>query len=167
MNVTINNQCSNIDLTSPVHFIKDTTCHGHFPQQVGSKSEMKVNFKIGMSGDAFGGALLYHLQRNVDTSISTQLLVIWKFRINKLYSHTWLIEHESTLIWSEDMLERLYDVYNSQIDTEFIFGAGKWMLDDKTELQTKCKSLYNDDFEMNITISEEKKLDLSNETTMG
>jgi hypothetical protein len=34
MNVTVNNQCSNIELVSPVHFIKNAIYHVQFPQRV-------------------------------------------------------------------------------------------------------------------------------------
>jgi hypothetical protein len=99
MNMIIKNQCTDIELASPVHFIKNATRHIPFPQQVNSKSEMKVNFKTGIYRNTFGGVLLYHLQRkksdvfddrpniDKDTSISTQLLVIWEFRIDRFYSH--------------------------------------------------------------------------------
>jgi hypothetical protein len=157
MFVTIDNQCTNIELTSPAHFIKVATCHGHFPQ-VNPKSSMKVNLKIDASKDTFGGALLYHLQRKMDTSMSTQLLIIWEFRIDRFYSHTWLIEHGSAFIWNEDMLKRLYDKYDSQHDTDIILNTEKWLLDDNTKIEIVCKALSEGDFEMNIIISEEKDL---------
>jgi hypothetical protein len=156
--VIINNQCPNIGLKSPVYFIKDAICHGYLHQQVDFKSEMKVSLKIGMIKDTFGGALLYRLQQKVNTLISTQLLVIWEFKINKLYSYAWLIEHENTLVWDKDKLKMLYDVYNNQDDTESIFNAGRWMLDDNTKLKTECKASYEGYFRMNIIISEEKYL---------
>jgi hypothetical protein len=167
MDITIDSRCSNVELTSPVHFIKDIACHIHFPQKVDSKSRIEINFKTGLGGDTSGGALLYHLQRKAsgksddrsdkskDTSISTQLLVIWEFRIDRFYSHVWLIEHESTLIWSEDKLKRLYDVYKSQYDTDIIFNPGKWMLDDNTRLQIMCE-ISHGGFEMEVIISEER-----------
>jgi hypothetical protein len=158
VDVTINNQCSNIELTYPIHFIKDVICYGHFPQQVNSKNEMKINFKIGMVKSMFSGILLCHLQRKVDTSISTLLLVTWKFRIDTLYSHTYLIEHEGILTWNEDMLKNLYDAYNSQDDTELILNEGRWMLDNNTKLKIECEASYKGDFEMNVTISEEDNL---------
>jgi hypothetical protein len=121
MNVTISNQCSSIELTSSTHLAKNATCYIQFPRQVDFRSKMKINFKIDMYQSIFDGILLCHLQRkendesnNItakDTAISTQLLVIWEFRIDRLYSYAWLIEHESTLIWSEDRLKKLYDEY--------------------------------------------------------
>jgi hypothetical protein len=165
MNVIINNRCPNIELTSPLHFTKDATCHAHLPQQIDSKNRMKINFKAGVDRDTFGGALLYYLRKKEndesdhrsdnDISLFTQLLMIWEFRIDRLYSHAWLIEHESTLIWSEDMLKRLYEVYNGQCDADI--NAGSWLLDDSTKLQTMCE-ISHGGFEMKVTISEEKCL---------
>jgi hypothetical protein len=170
VNVTIDNQCANIELTSQVYFTKDTTCHEHLPQKMDSKNIMRATFKTSAERDTFGGILLYHLQRNgnsesdqrsnadKDASISTQLLVMWEFRIDNLYSHVWLIEHESVLTWGEDKLERIYDVYDSLYDTDIIFNTGRWLLEDDTKLQAVCETSDEGRFEINITISEEKDL---------
>jgi hypothetical protein len=131
MNVTINNQCSNIALTSPVYFIGDAACHIPFPQQTDCMSDMEISFRTDIYQGTFGGALSYHLQRkrnnesgnraDKNTAISAQLLVIWKFRIDRLYAHACLIEHESVLTWDKDMLKRLYDEYDRQHNTDIIF----------------------------------------------
>jgi hypothetical protein len=168
MEVTIDNQCSNIELTPPTHLTKNTTCYIQFPQQMDSKNRVEIDFKTYMYRNIFGGVLLYHLQRkgnseygnradiDKDASISTQLLAIWEFRIDRFYSHAYLIEHESTLVWNEDMLKRFYDKYDNQNDTDIIFNTGKWLLDDDTKLKIVCKASYRRSFEMDITISEEK-----------
>jgi hypothetical protein len=127
-------------------------CHIQFLQQVNSKSIMKVNFLTGIGRDIFGGALLYHLRRKGNASLSSRLLVIWGYKSDKVYLHALLIEHESIFTWNEDRLKRLHDVYNSQSD----LCSGRWKLDDGTKLKTVCGTLYKDDFEMNIIISEEK-----------
>jgi hypothetical protein len=149
MDMTIDCQCADIKLTSPVYFIKDASCHVQFPQQVNSKSIMKINFITGADKDTFGGALLYRLQRKKKTSISTQLLVIWGYDSIGPYSYTLVIEHESTLVWNEDKLKRLYDVYNSQ--HRVYFNSEKWLLDGNTRLNTYCRTLHGG-FEMDISI---------------
>jgi hypothetical protein len=167
VDIAINNQCSNIELIYPVHFIKDATCHIEFPQKVNFKSVMRVNFKTGMSIDTFGGVLLYHLQRkknnesdnqsntDKDASICTQLLMIWGCKPDLLYSSALLIEHESTFNWDKDKLERLYDVYDSQYNIWSTINLGEWLLDDNTILKTVRESSHGD-FEMEVVISEEK-----------
>jgi hypothetical protein len=114
---------------------------------------MKVTFITGINRDTFGGALLYYLQQKGNSSISTQLLVIWGYKFNMLYSHTLPIEHESTLVWSEDKLKRLYDVYNSQRRVHSIIG--EHLLNNNTNLKTECKPSYGG-FEMNVIICEER-----------
>jgi hypothetical protein len=158
IDMTINNQCSDIKLISPVYFNKDTTYHIQFPQQVNSNSIMKANFITGMDENTFGGALLYRLQRSVDTSISTQILIIWKYRSYEPYSDVWLIEHESTLIWDEYKLRRLYNIYNSQYEVYTTTHQGEWLLDNNTELKTKCKTSYERDLKVDIIISKGEHL---------
>jgi hypothetical protein len=159
--MTIDNQCTSIKLTSLVYFSKDEICPVLFPQQVNSMSIMKANFKTGINQNTFDGALLYHLQDKVDVSICTQLLIIWGYKSNRPYSHTLLIEHDSTLVWNRYKLKRLYDVYHSQCD---VFSnieqwlndnTSRWSLNHNTSLRTGCKSLHGG-FKMNITISEGK-----------
>jgi hypothetical protein len=157
MNVNINNQCSNIILTSLVYFIKDTTCYIQFPRQVNSKSIMKVNFITGLGRQTFGGALLYHLQGKEGVLTSTQLLVIWGYRFDWIYSHALLIEHESTFVWNEDKLERLYNAYNSQYEVYTTIFREEWLLDDNTILKTACESSYRG-FETEVIISEDEYL---------
>jgi hypothetical protein len=153
MNMTIHNQCSNIELVSPVYFIKDLARNIQFPQQVNSKSMMKTNFITSADQNTFGGALLYHLRRKEDASISAQLLVIWGRRSDKFYLHMCLIEHESAPTWSKNKLEKLYNIYNSQCNIGF--NTGKWWFNDNTKLKTNWKSSLGG-FEMEIIISEEK-----------
>jgi hypothetical protein len=171
MDVTINKQCTNVELTSPVYFTKDTTSHVHLPQQVDSNHIMKANFVTGMDQNTFGGALLYHLQRkknnesdnrpNTDdnASISTQLLVIWGRKSDGLYLHVYLIEHDIALVWNEDNLERLYQVYDSQYKERCtIIWEKDWLLDNNIMLKIERESSYEGDFEMKIVISEEEHL---------
>jgi hypothetical protein len=165
--VTIDSQCYNIELTSPVYFIKDATCHIQFPQRVNSESIMKFNFKTSIDRETFGGVLVYHLQRkkndkfkgrsNTDknTSTSIQLLVIWGYKSHKPYSHAWLIEHERTLVWSKDKLKRLWHVYHSQDSMELVSNRKKWLLNDNMRLKTEYETSYGG-FEMKIIISEER-----------
>jgi hypothetical protein len=157
MNVTINNQCTNIELTSLIYFTKDATRFMQFPQQVNANSIMKANFITGTDRNTFGGALLYHLRWKKDASIIAQLLVIWRCGFDRPYSHAWLIEHDITLDWNEDMLKRLYHVYDSQHEAYSTGCRGKWLLNDNAKLKTVCKTSYSV-FEINVTISEENYL---------
>jgi hypothetical protein len=153
IDVTINNQCTDIELASSAYFTKDATCHMHLPQKVDSNHIMKANFMTGIDRDTFGGVLLYHLQRKENASVSTQLLMIWGYKSYGFYFHTLLIEHESALVWSKDRLKRLYDLYNSQYDIKS--SVKIWLLNDNTELKTVCETSHGG-FEVELIISEEK-----------
>jgi hypothetical protein len=167
MDVTINNQCTNIELVSPECFIKDTTYNIHILQKVDSKSKMKLNFRIDMNGDTLGGVLLYHLQgrkndeydsrSDKNTSASTQLLVIWRIRIDRFYLHALLIKHESTHVWNEHKLERLFHVYDNQYNLYSRDNPSDWLLDDSTVLNVECESSHRG-FEMEVIISEERSM---------
>jgi hypothetical protein len=149
--LTVDNRCTNIELTSPVHFIKDATCYIQFPQQVESNRTMKADFATGVDKNTFGGALLYRLKRKEDAPISTQLLMIWGYDYIRMYSHIWLIEHEGTLVWNEDKLKRLYNVYNSQHSGKPDMEA--WLLHDNIKLRTYFASL-DGGCRMRVIISE-------------
>jgi hypothetical protein len=120
---------------------------------------MKANFRTGIGQGMFGGALLYHLQGEEGTSISTQLLVIWGYNSDGIYLHVWLIEHESTLIWGEDELKKLYHVYNSRYDPILSTSYKEWLLDNNTMLEI-VRILSHGGFKMEIIISEKRQLSL-------
>jgi hypothetical protein len=149
MNVTIKNQCTDIKLVSPVYFTKDATHHIQVPQQVNIHRIMKTNFTTGTDQNTFGGALLYRLQEHISTI--TQLLVIWGYESDRIYSHTWLIEHESTLAWDKDKLKRLYHAYNSQYDGRF--NTEEWIMNHSEKLKI-ISELSHGGFEVEIIISE-------------
>jgi hypothetical protein len=163
--VIIDNRCTNIELVSPVYFTKDTTCHIQFPQQVNTNHIIQANFITGVDRDIFGGILLYRLQRKRDdesdgrydkdksTPMSTQLLVIWRYGIDKFYPGVWLIEHESTFAWDKDKLKRLYNVYGSQYYD--YSNMEIWLLYDNIKLKTVYETSHGG-LEMKVIISEDE-----------
>jgi hypothetical protein len=154
IDMTINNQCSSIELASPVYFVEDETYHISFPQQVSFKSIMKASFGTSMNGGTFGGVLLYRLQRKEDTSTSIQLLVIWRYKSDGLYSHTLLIEHESTLVWDKDKLKMLYDGYYSQHEAYYNINTRECLLDNNTKLKLDLEP-SSENFKIGVIISED------------
>jgi hypothetical protein len=163
MDVTINNRCANIELTSPVWLIKDATCPIQFPQQVESNRIMKTNFATGIDRDTFGGAFLYRLQRekNVgsdkDISTSTQLLVIWGYKFGQPHSYVCLIEHESTLPWNEDELEKLCAMHDNRYEACSNIYCNGWLLNDNTVVEIMFEPSH-EGFEIDIIISEGENL---------
>jgi hypothetical protein len=151
MDVTIENCCSNVELTSPAHFIRDKTCHMQFPQKVNPKSKIRARFMTGVGRDTFGGVLLYHLQRKENISTSAQLLVIWGYEDARRYLDVHIIEHENT--FDNDELKKLYDVYENRYETKSDLKA--WLLNDNTIVKT-LSQISQVDFEMKFFIYEGK-----------
>jgi hypothetical protein len=149
--VIIKNEFTNIELTSPVYFVKDTTCHIQLPQQVSPKSTVKTNFITGMDQDTLGGALLYHLKKE-DASISAQLLVIWGCDYG-YYSDSWIIDHGSAFVWNEDKLKKLYEAYEI---LGLYISPEHYLLNDDTRLEVTCHQSYEFS-QIEVTISEEEE----------
>jgi hypothetical protein len=111
--------------------------------------------------ETFGGALLYHLQRkdsneyDEDTSVSTQLLVLWRCKLGSFYSFATPIEHENTLIWNKNKLEEFYYIYDCKYNITPNYNCKICLLNDKTTLKVRCRRSHGG-FKMNIIISEEK-----------
>jgi hypothetical protein len=91
------------------------------------------------------------MQWQGDASTSAQLLVIWGCQSRRIYSQAYIIEHETTLDWNENNLERFYNVCNCQENIGF--GVDDCLLDYDTILKISFMSSRNG-FEMNIIISE-------------
>jgi hypothetical protein len=126
-----------------------------FSQKVNPKNIMKANFKNRIGQNTFGGALLYRLQEKEDTSTINQLLVIWGYDPEGgLYLNAYLIEHDIIVIWNEDELKRLHDVYSSQYKAYIaLIWEVYWLLDDNMKLKIERK-MSRGGLEMNITISD-------------
>jgi hypothetical protein len=102
--VTIRNQCSNIELGSPVYFSNGIVCPRLSDQQINIRVKMSACFKINATQDEFEGVLLFKLRRysssqhNTDTSTTETtesetthiyMLVAWKVKkvqIFRIYS---------------------------------------------------------------------------------
>jgi hypothetical protein len=106
--MTIHNQCSNIELVSPVYFGNGTIYPKLTNQQIDIGTAMNASFEIYATQDNFERALLYKLQRysgsqyNMDTSIAetnkneakcAQMLVAWKVEDSRLFAYVVLVEN--------------------------------------------------------------------------
>jgi hypothetical protein len=114
---------------------------------------MKANFITGIDRSTFGGALLYRLQGEEGTSIGIQLLVIWGYNSDGIYSHTWFIECESTFSWDKDKLARLYDAYSSRYEAYSANSKEDWSPSDNMMLEIVCET-SNRDSKIEVIISE-------------
>jgi hypothetical protein len=114
------------------------------------------------------GALIYRLQRKqlhdstmIDKSASNvaNLLVIWEIsRSKKLYADVLLVEHDKEFVWNDEGLLdlRLENFERFRLYTDS--ATETWSLDDNMTLMTTFR-IINEDFILDITISEVEKND--------
>jgi hypothetical protein len=167
--ILVHNQCLYFELVSPVYFGDNVIWHIPPDQKVCANDVTKASFGKDAAKSEFTSVLIYKLQRKKhlesndqsnedsmftkDTLTGFQLVVIWRYNSDRIYSHAWLIEHDNTFIWNEDKLERLYDVYNNQYNASSSMGG--WLLDDDTVLKVGCETAYRS-FGTKVVISEGK-----------
>jgi hypothetical protein len=172
--VTIHNQCLNIKLISPVYFGNGAVCPKLTDQQIDIGTAVNASFEINVTQDEFQGALLYKLQRNVESddqhdmdTLPTetnenetkciQLFVAWKVKDFKPFLYAVLIEHAKELTWDEDKLRKLYNKNHNRLKEYNSAISDIWLMDDNMILETssEVRSLERN-FELSISISEEK-----------
>jgi hypothetical protein len=161
--LNIHNQCSNVDLVSPIYFISDDLERHRPPDyEVYAGSATRFGFVIKLSHGT-GGALIYRLQRrqphestkaDKDTSGATHLLVVWEiYKFMQLYTDVLLVEHEKGFDWNKDNLKELEHRNINRFRLSPGFATETWLLDDNTALMTTF-NIMNKDHILNITISE-------------
>jgi hypothetical protein len=168
--VTIHNQCSNIELVSPIYFGNGAVCPKLSGQQINISTEMKTNFKINASQDDFEGAFLFRLKRhaesdeqcNINTSTTENeaaciyMLVAWKTKDSKPFLYVALVEHTKTSIWDEDKLKEIYNKNRSWLKKYYSTTSDTWFVNDHMALKTTFKVRgLKENFELSISISEE------------
>jgi hypothetical protein len=126
LNITIHNQYSNLELTSPVYFSNSTVCYVSPSQQANNENTLEASFGID-SEEISEGALLYRLQRKHATITDNQpssnatsikdiatnmyILVAWEIRDYDDRFYVCLIEFIDDFSWDGDKLWTLYRKY--------------------------------------------------------
>jgi hypothetical protein len=175
--VTIHNPCSNIELVSPVYFGNGAVCPKLSEQQIDIGTEMNASFEIYATQDEFEGALLYKLQKyvesdnrcNMDTlametdkneAKCVQLLVAWKVKDSKPFLYVVLVEHVKEFTWDEDALRKLYNKNHNRLKEYDDTESDKWLMDNNMVLKISFKLRGSKgNFELSISISEEERND--------
>jgi hypothetical protein len=168
--VSIHNQCSDFELTSPAHLGHDAILIRYPDQKVNANTMTKVSLGKEIFKDDFSGVLIYKLHRkenheyNADNAFtedmptSLQLLVIWKLNEEHRFCVlTLLIKHSSTITWNEDTLEKLYSMHLDLCRNDDII-EDTWILDDAKVLMTTSK-WKEDSCVFEIAMSEETRKD--------
>jgi hypothetical protein len=175
--VNIFNLCLNTKLISPVYFGNGAICPKLSNQQIDISTAMKACFEINATQDDFEGALLLKLQKYVGSNdqcnmntLATetnkseekcvQMLVAWKVEDSKHFLHVVLIEHAKEFNWNEDELRKLYNKNHNRLKQYNGIISDTWLMDDNRALKTSFKVRNTkENFELNISISEEEKDD--------
>jgi hypothetical protein len=171
--IIIHNQCSNINLVSPIYFGNGAVCPSLANQQIDINTATKMQFEINTTQDEFEGVLLYKLQRNVASDDQNNrntrtkneakcvyIFVAWKVKDAEPFVRVALVEHTKNIVWNEDKMKELYEKncgglkkYNDSI-------SDTWIIDDYMTLKTMFEiEDLEKNFELSISISEEEKDD--------
>jgi hypothetical protein len=119
--------------------------------------------------------LLYKLQRYVesddqrnmdtlttDTNKATQvyMLAAWKVKDSKPFVHVALVEHAKEFTWNGDKLKELYDKNCGWFKKHDNTSSSTWLVDDNNMILTTFRvRVLKENFELSISISEEKRDD--------
>jgi hypothetical protein len=170
LNITIYNQYTGLELTTPVYFSNSTT-YCVFPgQQKDTNNMIGASFRIDFGLYCFKGGLLYKLQRKhtiktdnqsnsstapiEDTTTNIHLLVVWSIKKHDHNFCVCLIECADDSTWDEDKLWALYKEYNDQPCEDYESNIITWSAHDGTLMKTKFNIRYRSDCKLDITISE-------------
>jgi hypothetical protein len=155
--LNMHNQCQDINLISPVHFIHNGEWHVIPDQNTDVDDVMRNCIELDVGQDILKGALVYGIQRKhvesaQDESKHIGLLIVWYGEhINGLHVHALLVEHKEEL--DEDKLSELHQKCWHSLNVWTNLIGGNWLLDDATVLETKIKAM-NRIYGWDIFISE-------------
>jgi uncharacterized protein YeaC (DUF1315 family) len=172
--VNIHNHCLNTKLVSPVYFCNGAVCPGLSSQQIDIDTKMNANFEINTTQDEFKGALLFKLQRCIesddqrnmdalhtetdkDETKCVQMLVAWEMKDSVPSAHVTLVEHAKEFTWNEGELRKLYDKNHDRLKRYGNTMLDTWLINDHMILKTSfgVREL-KENFELSIFISEEE-----------
>jgi hypothetical protein len=170
LRITIHNLYPSLELTSPIYFGTDTTCHVSSSQQTGNGTVIEACFGIDSKQEDISGALLYKLQRKHTTRIDNRLnsgttfiedtttdmyfLVVWNVRDYDHKFYACLIECTNDFAWDEAKLWALYEKYNSQFYANYKSSINTWLMHGDTVMTSKLDVTYGSDYKLNTVISE-------------
>jgi hypothetical protein len=155
--LNVQNQCTSIDLVSPIYTIGRKLKS----RKIHVDNTARSSFIINKFRKKY--VLIYKLQRkrlhksrkiSQDTSNATQLLVVCKFSKPKMvYTDVLLVEHNEGFDWSNKDLRKLYRKNSNQFRLFSGPAAETWSLDDNIALMITFEAM-NKGRKLDITISE-------------
>jgi hypothetical protein len=162
--LNVHNQCSNIDLVSPMYATGDELeCCRAPDHHVYTGNTMKSVFIINEPDKKSSGALIYKLQKKQthqsaeigeDTSSAAHLLVVWEISASKeLYADVLLVEHDKQFDWDKNNLEELRRKNINRFRLCHDATKEIWSLDDNTALMITFK-IINEGLMLYIIVTE-------------
>jgi hypothetical protein len=181
MDVTVHNQHSGIELTSPIGFCDGRIYKEYSVERMGGGAVLKISTRFGLLDKFPGGILMCEVQKKENTGSDHQsstnttssktvegtskimrLLVIWEVNLSgRSRTCTILVEHDNDLILNENKLAQLYNkvnnipfkAYNWILKYDDIY-KWVWLISDNTVLEATDDIIYEKGCELKITISE-------------
>jgi hypothetical protein len=154
--LNIHNWCQDINLTSPVYFIRGGKWHITPDQRIRVDAIMQNCLEFDSGQDVLEGALAYRLQRKHAKSAQYELNHIWfvvafhSEHTKRLHVHALLVKHNERL--DEYKLRKLYRKRWTLLKAQANITRGHWLLDDTTMLETTIK-VMNEGYRWDIFIS--------------
>jgi hypothetical protein len=164
ISLNIYNWRQDIDLISPVYFIRDGRWHIVPDQEIDNDAVMRNILEFNSGQDIPEGALVYRVQRK---HIKSGRLIQDEFKhiqllVARRTSHTEgldvravLIENNKKFDWNEDKLRQLYQKCWHPLDILDKPIQRSWLLDDATVLITVVR-IMNGGYRWDIFIPEER-----------
>jgi hypothetical protein len=157
----IRNQFPGVELISPLYCSDGTECYLPPNQRVDFGFTTQIGFNIAPGQEPIG-VLMYKLQRkNMDEKATSseeatciQLFMIWNVNNSRefcIYSH--LIEHDKGHVWDKDKLMKLAKCYKL-VNIQYGSIKETWLMHDNTVLMTSLNMIHEEDYELEIIISE-------------
>jgi hypothetical protein len=159
LELVIHNQCSNIELVSPLYYSDGTECHLSPDQRVYAGSTMQTYLMVDLFQNEFICALMYRLKGKDTDELNvvtcTQLAMVWKFdKFKRFHLVTRLIEHDKGQVWDKDRMMKLvkhYRLFNMQHG----LIEETWLMRDNTVLMIRENVTRKEDcYRLEITIAE-------------
>jgi hypothetical protein len=173
MAMTIHNQCSDIELTSPMYFCSHGTHYEQPVERTCVGTTMKIGFRFDPNRDEFGGILVYEMQKKEimrsdhqssidaiyaktieETSKAMRLLVTWKIkRFGEFKVDIVLVEYDNKSVMSKDRLAQLYDKIDVMPFNHDPPYNCTWLVSDNAVLTVTYEIMRKESLELKVTMS--------------
>jgi hypothetical protein len=172
--VNIQNQCSNFELTLPIYFCDNAVCDETPNQRVPSEDSTAAKFRVKFSRFMLQGAILYEVRAtstpsnetdannsmavtNGSIPVKMQFLVAWKIsRHNDPFLFIALLEHGSNFTWNEGRLRQLFEEHSNRLRPMSGRSEATWLMQDGIVLKTEMGTIHRRQYKLKVIVSDVK-----------